>query len=158
MKATTERVCQGCGEGFTRIVRAAQKYCTAGCRVKFWNKKCSASSTKWHGKNPERVMLRSAKHRAKRQGIPFDLTLADIVIPEICPVLGVPLVCNAGTGSAKQDSPSLDKIVPELGYVKGNIQVVSYLANVMKHDATPEQLILFAEWVLKTYKGDTHES
>jgi hypothetical protein len=122
--------------------------------VKFWNKECSKSSTKWHEKNPEAVMLRSAKHRAKRQGLPFDLEKSDLVIPEFCPVLGMPLVCNAGSGAAKQNSPSLDKIVPELGYVKGNIQIISYLANVMKHDATPEQLIMFAEWVLKTYKGE----
>lgn len=98
-------------------------------------------------------MLRSAKHRAKKQGVPFDIEKSDLVIPELCPVLGMPLVCNAGTGNAKQNSPSLDKIVPELGYTKGNIQIISYLANAMKSDATPEQLILFAEWVLETYKG-----
>lgn len=100
-------------------------------------------------------MLRSAKHRAKKQGIPFDLEKSDLVIPELCPVLGIPLVCNAGKGGAGQNSPSLDKIIPELGYIKGNIQIISNLANTMKHDATPEQLVLFAEWVLKTYKGDT---
>lgn len=155
MTASTERVCQGCGEVFTRVVRAAQKYCTATCRKRFWNKKCSKSSSQWHGRNPEAVMLRSAKHRAKKHGIPFDLEKSDIEIPELCPVFGIPLVCNAGSGSAKQNSPSLDKITPELGYVKGNIQVISNLANVMKHDASPEQLVLFAEWVLKTYKGDT---
>lgn len=151
-KEITETICKGCGIPFMRTVRGIQKYCTGQCRVKYWNKECAKSSTDWHGRNPEAVMLRSAKHRAKRAGLPFDLVREDIVIPEVCPVLGMPLVCNAGTGSARQDSPSLDKIIPELGYVKGNIQVISYLANVMKHDATPSQMIKFAKWVLSTYK------
>lgn len=77
------------------------------------------------------------------------------MIPEFCPVLGMKLECNAGTGHAKQNSPSLDKVIPELGYVKGNVQVISYLANVMKHDATPEQMLRFAKWVIETYeKGE----
>lgn len=152
--AEVERICKNCEQPFTRVVRAAQLYCCAKCRKDFWNKECSDSSPQWHKRNPERVMLRSAKHRAKRQDLPFDLEFEDIVIPETCPVLGIPLECHAGTGHAKQNSPSLDKIIPELGYVVGNIQVISYLANVMKHDATPEQLLNFADWVIETYRGE----
>lgn len=152
MSSTDDRVCKNCGVVFTRIVRAGQLYCSQKCRIGFWNKECSLSSPKWHKKNPAKVMLRSARHRAKKQGLPFNITIDDIVIPEVCPVLGIQLECNAGTGSAKQNSPSLDKIIPELGYVVGNVQVISYLANVMKHDATPKQLIDFALWVLETYK------
>jgi hypothetical protein len=48
-------------------------------------------------------------------------------------------------------SPSLDRIKPELGYVPGNIQVISARANVMKNDATPEELLAFANWVYRTY-------
>lgn len=151
-KEPVETLCKGCGIGFTRTRRSIQLYCTSECRVKFWNKECAKSTTNWHLRNPEAVMLRSAKHRAKRSELPFDLVKGDIVIPDVCPVLGMPLVCNAGTGAAKQDSPSLDKIVPELGYVRGNVQVISYLANVMKHDATPEQLLKFADWVIETYR------
>lgn len=100
------------------------------------------------------MILRSAKHRAKVQNLPFNLELEDIVIPELCPVFGTPLVCNAGQGGAKHDSPSLDKIIPELGYVKGNVQIISNLANVMKHDATPEQLVAFGEWAIQTYSKE----
>lgn len=152
--ASTERICKNCQQPFTRIIRAAQLYCSKKCRVSFWNKECCKSSSKWNKKNPERVMLKSARHRAKRQGVPFDLVLEDLVIPEYCPILGLKLECNAGEGSAKQNSPSLDKIIPALGYVRGNIQIISYLANVMKHDATPEQLLDFAKWVLKTYSTE----
>ena len=154
-KPITDQICTGCGCTFRRTVRAIQKYCSPTCRRKFWNKKCAGSSAKWHKGNPEAVMLRSAKHRAKRDDLPFNLEKSDIVIPKLCPVLGIELECNAGTGSAKQNSPSLDKIIPELGYVKGNVQVISNLANVMKHDATPEQMLRFAKWVIETYeKGE----
>jgi hypothetical protein len=36
-------------------------------------------------------MFHNAQHRAKRKGIPFSITIDDIVIPETCPLLGIPL-------------------------------------------------------------------
>ena len=95
----------------------------------------------------EVYMFRGAKKRAKASGIPFSLEIEDIVIPETCPVFGFPLVKNLGGKGPSSLSPSLDRIIPELGYVKGNIQVISYLANKMKSNATQEQLSLFAKWI-----------
>ncbi len=69
-------------------------------------------------------------------------------IPDVCPVLGISLYPGTGRGPG-HNAPSLDRIVPALGYVPGNVQVISHLANSMKRDASPEQLRLFAEWVLK---------
>lgn len=57
---------------------------------------------------------------------------------------------QTGRGGAP-DSYSLDRIDNTKGYVKGNIQILSHLANSMKHTATAKQLLLFATWVLKTY-------
>jgi hypothetical protein len=91
-------------------------------------------------------MLTAAKDRSKLMGLDFNLELSDIVIPEICPILGVPMVVRG------RHAPSLDRIEPAKGYVKGNIQVISRKANVMKNDATPEELKEFALWVLKTYQ------
>jgi hypothetical protein len=100
--------------------------------------------------NPEVQMLALAKHRAKRDGIPFDIELADIHIPEYCPVLKIKI--QVAMKNSEDYSPSLDKIVPELGYVKGNIQVISRLANLMKNSASLEQLVLFSEWVTRDIK------
>lgn len=80
--------------------------------------------------------LRNIKQRAEKLGVPFNLTVEDIQPPETCPVFGFPLIRNIGGKLAAPNSPSVDRIVPELGYVKGNIQIISYKANVMKNDAT----------------------
>ena len=90
------------------------------------------------------------KGRAKKKGLGFDLKVADIDPPEFCPVFGFRL--KRGKGSPQKNSPSVDRIDPSKGYTKDNIQVISNLANVMKQDATPEQLLMFADWIYKTYK------
>jgi hypothetical protein len=77
--------------------------------------------------------------------------LGDIVIPPICPYLGIEITKSQEGEGRKQSNPSIDRIVPALGYVKGNIQIISDLANRMKQEATPEQLKAFAQNVLKLY-------
>jgi hypothetical protein len=95
-------------------------------------------------------MLASAKARARKLGLPFNLTSGDIQFPEVCPALGLTLISGAyvGTGKAADESPSLDKIIPSKGYVRGNVRVVSQLANRMKSNATPQQLRAFCRWGL----------
>ena len=89
----------------------------------------------------EHSHLTSLRGRAKAKGLPFNLTLEDLVIPEKCPVLDIPLIRNYEKGHSSHNSPSVDQIIPELGYVKGNVIVISVLANRIKQDATPEQII-----------------
>ncbi len=103
-------------------------------------------------KNHEQCILSSARNRARKKNIPFDLTVKDIIIPTHCPILGIPLTRNMGTHGGCVSSASLDKIKPELGYVKGNVQVISLLANNMKSSANEEQLKQFAKWILETYQ------
>ena len=85
--------------------------------------------------------------RARQQGIPFNIEVKDIIIPDNCPIFGFPLERNWG-GKAKYNSPSVDKINPFLGYTKGNIQIISYKANIMKSNATKTELEAFANWIL----------
>jgi hypothetical protein len=95
--------------------------------------------------------LNRAKGRAKKQNVPFAVTLEYLVsiAPKKCPILGIELAWGRkGETGYRHDSPSLDKIVPELGYVAGNVQWLSNKANTMKHNATPEELKLFAKWIL----------
>lgn len=73
--------------------------------------------------------------RAKERNLPYDLEITDIIIPDVCPLLGITLVRDFSDRNA---SPSLDRVIPELGYVKGNVRVVSMKANRMKKDVTLE--------------------
>lgn len=81
--------------------------------------------------------LIQAKNRAEKQGVPFDIELEDIIVPEVCPVLGMKLEQG---GRGNPSSPSLDKLIPSLGYVKGNVRVISARANSLKNNATLEEL------------------
>jgi hypothetical protein len=83
-------------------------------------------------------MVRNSRRRAIFAGVPHTITAADIVIPARCPVLGIPLAPQRVTQG--DGSPSLDRLVPELGYVPGNILVVSSKANRMKSTGTLEDI------------------
>lgn len=108
--------------------------------------------TKCH-ENPYYVKFHNMKARAKREGIPFDLTLDKMVWPSTCSVLGIPLVYDLGRGKIMDDSPSIDRIDPTKGYTEDNIRIISNKANTMKSSATKDELVKFAEEVLLTHKG-----
>jgi hypothetical protein len=86
----------------------------------------------------EERFLTKVRLRALKLGIPFDLTPVDICIPKRCPVLGIPLIRDA-TMINREQTPSLDKIKPELGYVCGNVVVISWLANRIRNNGTWDQ-------------------
>lgn len=90
-------------------------------------------------------MVNAARRRALRADIPFELTEDDIEIPETCPALGIPLV--QATGRPTANSPSLDRIVPEKGYVPSNVRVISFRANTLKRDATWAELKKLARYM-----------
>ena len=116
-----------------------------------------ADPERWCRDNLERyhrddvgVMLQRAKARARLRDLEFSICRDDIVIPDRCPVLGCRLLRARG-GRAQPESPSLDRIDADEGYVPGNVQVLSYKANAMKSNATPAELLRFADWIQKEY-------
>lgn len=99
-----------------------------------------AATAAWARNRPGQYLLYNAKARAKKHGVPFDLAFDDVLIPEFCPVLGIPLEATIkGRRSFHPNSPSIDRIVPERGYVKGNICVISNRANWIKRDGTADE-------------------
>lgn len=97
---------------------------------------------KWMKENPNYYYLNNARARAKQFGVPFSLGIADldfITIPETCPYLGIPIFKGSG-GKSSENSPSLDRIIPSLGYVRGNVEFISARANRLKNDASLEEL------------------
>lgn len=96
--------------------------------------------------DPRKSILARSKARAKRLSVDFNLTVDDIVIPKVCPVLGITLEIGA---EDTDTSPSIDRIIPELGYLAGNIIIISNKANRIKNNATPEELLKVAAWSYK---------
>jgi len=79
-------------------------------------------------------LVSNARIRARRLNLPCTITVDDIVIPPICPVLGIPMAQD-GVGT-----PSLDRLVADRGYVPGNVIVVSLRANRLRNNASVEEL------------------
>lgn len=100
--------------------------------------------------NFKSTMLSNARKRAISKNLEFDLEIADIIIPDLCPILKVPFII--GQGKDYEFTPSIDRIDNSKGYTKNNIQIITKKANSMKNSALKEELILFAEWVFKTFK------
>lgn len=92
-------------------------------------------------------MWKAAKARALRKELEFNIEESDIIIPEVCPILEVPFIY--GTKGNYKYTPSLDRIDNTKGYIKGNIQVISSLANTMKNAASQEELQKFCTNILR---------
>ena len=98
----------------------------------------------------EYLLWYRAKDSAKNRKLDFNLDIEDIVIPEVCPYLKVPLL----TDVESHNNPhyySIDRIDSTKGYVKGNIQIISRLANTMKNNSTLNELTTFAKNVLERH-------
>jgi hypothetical protein len=96
-------------------------------------------------------ILSQARVRAKVKEVPFSLKIEDLTIPEVCPVFNTPLVW---TSNIADDTPSLDRLIPELGYVKGNVAFISYKANRIKSNATLPEVEAVVAWMkTKETKG-----
>jgi hypothetical protein len=100
-----------------------------------------------------------ARQRAIKRGVKFDITqeyVHSIAVP-YCPVLGL-ILDYKGTGrhGATANSPTVDRLIPALGYVEGNIAVISLRANSIKNDASVEELEKVMTWLRSVLSILTH--
>lgn len=150
---TRQWVCAcDCGRVFVRSSQTlrvnSKTHC--GCLKKLYLRgpiKHGESNAKGRTPSLRYSMLKAAAQRARRKQLDFNLKLADIVVPSHCPVLGIPLHKNANV--AGPNSPSLDRIDNDKGYVVGNVAVISKKANNIKSNATVEELEAVAAWLRK---------
>lgn len=137
------RWCKGCSK-FRSLedfyVRADKKSFIERC------KECSASKAqkdKNFGRHFFSLSLSSAKKRAAAKGLPFDLDSEYLnqIFPRNrkCPLLGIEM--TPGVRGNNFSAPSLDKIIPSKGYVKGNVWYISMRANMIKMDHKLEDML-----------------
>jgi hypothetical protein len=105
--------------------------------------KFKASQDKWNQKHPLYSTYHNAKRRAKDLELPFDIHWKELVMPEYCPILGVRMDKELDFDYR----PSLDRVDPTKGYVKGNIAFISMKANRMKAEGTAEEHRKIADYI-----------
>jgi len=120
-------VCKSCSQKLTAVIK----------RNRDWKYKAA------------QVLLNGSKQRAKRSNIEHTLTLADITIPDTCPVFGIKLQREDRT--SWYNAPSIDRIDNTKGYTKDNIIIVSRRANILKKDATIAELVQLAKFYEHLY-------
>ena len=144
--------CKACGCRRALAFYYQNKERSAASRKRYASKpenmaKLRERRARWRLAKPVLALLSLARIRSRRLGLPFDLTPSDVVIPNVCPVLGIPLVWGA---SKRQSdcSPTLDRVVPSVGYVRGNVNVISWRANRLKSDATADEIARLLNYVV----------
>jgi len=140
--------CPICGRAVTRRDNRpaggpAQIYCGDNCKRK--------------AKDPFKLKFSNAKGRANREGTNWTIEFEDIEWPENCPILGMKLTYSHYSGKIQPNSPSFDRIDPTGSYTKGNVRIISHLANTMKSSADKNTLTTFAKSVLLEHYGFVFE-
>jgi len=77
----------------------------------------------------------------------WDIELSDVACPTHCPILGVELDWFAD--KRQENSPSLDRLDNNKGYVKGNVVIISWRANRIKNNGTKDEHYLIYSFLGK---------
>lgn len=131
-------------------------YTCKSCHSAYNKQHFKPQYARWKSAHPVRAMLTGRRADAKKRGIEFTLVEKDVIIPDVCPVLGIPIIHNTGGSSRSDNSPSLDRIDNNKGYIPGNVVVVSWRANLLKKDASIDEIIKLAKFYTK-YKEQEDE-
>lgn len=151
----THLTCTTCKEALPIEQFSNQKGNTGNYGKKYTCKPCNCKANlQWRLKNPLKNALTDARlaHRYRPNSVPkeFDIDVDYLkqIDTDICPILGIPIRWYAGSGTGKHhpNSKSLDRIDSSQGYIKGNVQIISWRANDLKSNATLEELITLGKW------------
>lgn len=156
--------------GLRQIAREAGKVffrtgvpCKRGHIANRWvSSNACVECTKEHNQDPTRAHKRlfyQARTRAKRDGILFDIAMGDVLsvwpADDRCPIFSTPFEYVKPSGRGKwvpnPKAPTLDRIIPNKGYVKGNIAILSYRANLIKNDCLDPHIFRQLAFWLETH-------
>jgi len=93
-------------------------------------------------------LVGSVRNRCRKQGIAYDLDVEYLlsITTDECPVFKTPFIWSQGNGYSPE-GPSLDKVIPTLGYIKENVVFISRIANTIKQNVTEKELYAVADWL-----------
>ena len=122
------KVCTKCGVEKPYAEFHKHKRCIGGYNTVCKECRKPLSTAQWNKQTDEYKIWHRAKSRAKRKGLEFNIEVDDIIIPNVCPILGILM-----------DVPSIDRHDSSKGYIKGNIVIMSNRANMLKNNGTLEE-------------------
>ena len=98
------------------------------------------------------TMFRDARKRARENNLPFNITreYLESIAEDKCPIFHTDFSwghSGLGAGKTKPNGPQLDRIIPELGYVIGNVAFISRTANRIKDNGTMQDHYDIADWI-----------
>jgi hypothetical protein len=109
----------------------------------------------WRLANPVKKLLQAARERARTREVEFNLVEADLLpVPTHCAVFGCKLNYGGGHGRngrgvTNYNAASLDRKDNSKGYVRGNVEIISLRANMLKSNGTAAEHRAIAEWMEK---------
>ena len=132
-------ICNTCGvalvekENWYTCLKDHATYRCKDCHTQYGRNRSISKPFQYHFEN--------VRKRAKSRNIEFTIALSDLVYPTHCPVLGIELDYSYSEKKHRTDnSPSADRIDPNLGYIPGNVIIVSAKANAIKSNATVDEI------------------
>lgn len=123
------------------------RYAPEGSPKKGYMSEIYASPQAWFNLRI-RTTFAKIKIRCEEKNLPLEITIDYLIsiFPKdcLCPALGVKMEFG---GDNRMDSPSVDRLIPELGYVLGNVVWICLEANIFKSNRTSLELRAIADWI-----------
>ena len=148
------KTCSTCGRSPPEV--------TFSSRFRRCNRCRREISDKARSLDPEiylRRVTQLARNRAKRKGVEFTITEADVwrlwqQNEGRCALSGVIMTHHLGGQTGLKDTnASLDRINPKKGYTKGNIQLVTARVNLMKSTVDASDFNWWIRTLYEHWKG-----
>lgn len=147
------KTCTSCGE--TKDV--SEYYLNYG-KPRSVCKPCQNEAvSEYQKERPFKAHAAVVRSRAKKRGIPCDIDgeYLESIWTGTCPIFHTKLNKpwhSTNADRASKHTCSLDRIIPEKGYVKGNVEWISNIANMIKSTATASDLYRVADHVHRREK------
>ena len=143
--------------------RQSRYICRTCANKQDYQREAQRRETKIIGDNQHiKDILDGVRKSAKKRKLTFKLKTKDMkpLITKRCPILNIKYELNKkdlswGSGKGQNNwanSISVDRIDNTKGYIPGNIILVSTLANAIKNQATPDQILKVGNFYKKLYK------
>jgi hypothetical protein len=116
----------------------------------YYREYMQAYRKEWKETHPVEHILRSAKYSAKYRNIEFNLSrefVESIKISEFCPSCNKKMTFSA---ESKMDSPSVDRIINDIGYIDNNIIIICVGCNSDKSNKTLNWFKFWYDKILET--------